>query len=1074
LVAPADGVQSAEARICGPEWAQQYGGVNSGQQRAAHPGDSALPGDESLKPWLDLPGFGNWLVDQVLKWLDKQQPGFYKFVRGKDQQAFLNGSPLPSVQNAPGPRPDVITSPLFGLQPLAAAGSPSSDQAAGQYALGDFNGDGIIDSASFVGGDLLISLYGSGGQVLSTNFYTIGHTNGEVVAADFNGDGILDLAMVSETYSSVPYIGNVAIVLGHGDGSFGPPAYFQAGPNPISIAVADFNGDGKLDLVIGNQSGASTPGSVSILMGKGDGTFSATVSYNVGLTPLSMVSTDFNGDGKADLAVLDTSREGAGDTLYIFLGNADGTLRTPSSSNPGTSIGALSYTDLNHDGNQDLLISDTDGGAVAVLFGNGDGTFQSPKEYLAAAEPADVAVIPLPDGSTAILTADDVTGFVWLYFASRSGNVGAPPLQSVGTQPAAIATADLNHDGKNDIVITDSAAGALLVLLNTGNGQFANPASYAVGSSPAATVIADVNNDGKPDLITQDGNGIDVLLGKGDGTFGPAQTSSAVFGHAGFAIADFNSDGKPDLAFFNFSGDVSILLGNGNGTFSSGPTLSLAAGATPAGIVAGDFNNDGKQDLAVVYDPADSTQPGAINVLLGDGHGAFHSSAVVSVPGNVLGLNAAYLNHDGKLDLIARYLTTQSPAIAISLGKGDGTFQTPSLNATATGGSSIVVTDLNGDGNPDLLLSDGSEPSYMLGNGDGTFQPEFQFPSGPGGLFIAAADLNGDGKADLAIAGSVRGHGTLVVLINDSPLHPATPLSAGPASGTGTGQTFTFTFTDTGGYQNLKVVDVLINNALDGRHACYIAFAPSGSSGGSLFLIDDAGDAGGPYQGLVLPGSSTVSNGQCTINGAASSASGSGNTLTLTLAITFSASFSGNKVFYLSAQDTSSSDSGWQALGTWQVPGAQTTGPAVSGVSPPHTSSLGPTTYTFTFTDSNGYQDLSVVNVLINSAIDGRQACYVAFVPSGANAGSVFLVDDPGDAGGPYSGMVLPGTGTVSNSQCSITAAGSSVAASGNTLSLTLAITFNPSFAGNQLFFLAARSNTANSNWQPVGSVSVP
>jgi len=586
-----------------------------------------------------------------------------------------------------------------------------------------------------------------------------------------------------------------------------------------------------------------------------------------------------------------------------------------------------------------------------------------------------------------------------------------------------------------------------------------------------------VNNDGKLDLITEDGNGIDVLLGKGDGTFGPAQTSSAAFGQAGFAIADFNSDGKPDLAFFNFSGDVSILLGNGNGTFSPGSTLSLAAGATPAGIVAGDFNDDGKQDLAVVYDPADFTQPAAINVLLGDGHGAFHASAVVSVPGNVLGLNAADLNRDGKLDLIARYLTTQSPAIAISLGEGDGTFQAPSSTATVTGGSSIVVTDVNGDGIPDLVLSDGSEPSLMLGNGDGTFQNEIQFPTGPGGRFIAVADLNGGGKADVAIAGSVRGHGTLVVLTNyypSSATQPVTPVSAGPASGSGTNQTFTFTFTDTGGYQNLKVVDVLINNALDGRHACYIAFAPSGASGGSLFLIDDAGDAGGPYQGLVLPGSGTVSNGQCTINGAASSASGSGNTLTLTLAIAFGASFSGNRVFYLSAQDTSSSDSGWQALGTWQVPGAQTAGPAVTGVNPPHTSSLIPTAYTFTFTDTNGYQDLSVVNVLINNAIDGRQACYVAFVPSGANAGSVFLVDDPGDAGGPYSGMVLPGTGTVSNSQCSITAAGSSVAASGSTLSLTLAITFSPNFAGNQLFFLAARSNTANSNWQPVGSVSVP
>jgi len=392
---------------------------------------------------------------------------------------FAAGTRLPPPPNPPsGVSPDLTISPLFGLQPLAAAGSPSSGQAAGQYVLGDFNRDGIIDSAYF-GGDLSIYLYGSNGKLLSSNFYNISHTTGQIVAADFNGDGILDLAMVSVAYPSTP--GSVAIVLGHGDGSFGPPAYFQAGPSPISIAVADFNGDGKLDLAIGNQSGASTPGSVSILTGKGDGTFSSTVSYNVGLTPLSMVSTDFNGDGKADLAVLDTYTQ-TSDMLWIFLGKGDGTLLPPSSSASGTSVGALSYTDLNHDGKQDLLISDLDGGAVAVLFGNGDGTFQPPKEYVEAAEPNNVAPIPLPGGSTGILTGDGVSGYLWLFYASSDGNVDAPPLQSVGTQPAAIAIADVNHDGKNDIVITDSAAGAQLVLLNAGNGQFGNPVSYPVAT----------------------------------------------------------------------------------------------------------------------------------------------------------------------------------------------------------------------------------------------------------------------------------------------------------------------------------------------------------------------------------------------------------------------------------------------------------------------------------------------------------------------------------------------------------------------------------------------------------------
>jgi len=307
------------------------------------------------------------------------------------------------------------------------------------------------------------------------------------------------------------------------------------------------------------------------------------------------------------------------------------------------------------------------------------------------------------------------------------------------------------------------------------------------------------------------------------------------------------------------------------------------------------------------------------------------------------------------------------------------------------------------------------------------------------------------------------------------------PTSALPAAGSGTAGTFTFTFSDTGGFASLTVLDVLINSALDGRKACYVAFVPSGPSSGSVYLVDDTGDAGGPYSGMTLPGTQSVSNGQCTITGAGSSVSSvaqaflpvSPGSLTLTLAIAFSPAFAGNQVIYMSAQDASS-NSGWQALGTWNVPGSAPAGPWVGGMSPGH--STHPTeTYKFTFSDTNGWQDITVADILVNSAIDGQQACYVAFVPTGAASGLVYLVDDAGDAGGPYAGMVLPGSGSVSNGQCSVGGAASSVGGSGNTLTLTLTITFSPTFAGNQVFFLAARNNNGqNSNWQAVGTVTVP
>ncbi len=299
------------------------------------------------------------------------------------------------------------------------------------------------------------------------------------------------------------------------------------------------------------------------------------------------------------------------------------------------------------------------------------------------------------------------------------------------------------------------------------------------------------------------------------------------------------------------------------------------------------------------------------------------------------------------------------------------------------------------------------------------------------------------------------------------------PTGTNPAFGSGLMQTFTYTFDAPNGWQSLSVVDVLINSSLDGIGACYVAVVPSGASAGSVMLVDDAGDAGGPFAALSLPGAGTIQNSQCSIAGTGSSLNASGTTLTVTLAITFKAPFAGTKIAYMAAQDTLSANSGWQALGVWTVPGTVTSGPAVGGVSPAHSSVLNQT-YTFTFTDTNGFADIAVTNVLINNFLDGIDACYVAFTPSGPTSGSVLLVDDAGDAGGPFAAVALPGTNTVQNNQCSISGAGSSVSSSGNTMTLVLNVTFKQAFAGNRVFFMAARSNSLNTGWQAMGTVNVP
>jgi hypothetical protein len=286
-------------------------------------------------------------------------------------------------------------------------------------------------------------------------------------------------------------------------------------------------------------------------------------------------------------------------------------------------------------------------------------------------------------------------------------------------------------------------------------------------------------------------------------------------------------------------------------------------------------------------------------------------------------------------------------------------------------------------------------------------------------------------------------------------------VSASPTAGQTSASTFTFTFSDADSYRDLSVMNILINNFLDGRHACYVAYSQPLNT---LYLVNDTGD--GLLTALPLNGSGSVGNSQCTINGTGSSVTTSGNTLTLKLSVTFTSSFAGNKIFYLAARDLLDNNSGWQALGTWTVPPLSTTSPSVNGMFQGRSSGNG-MRFSFYFGDTKGWQDLGVVNVLLNNSLDGRQACYLAYsLPLNV----LYLVNDAGS--GLLPGILLTGSGTLSNSQCTVT--NPTVSGSGNTMILSLMVTFPSGFAGNRVWYLAARDVLENSSgWQAVGSYTV-
>ena len=316
-------------------------------------------------------------------------------------------------------------------------------------------------------------------------------------------------------------------------------------------------------------------------------------------------------------------------------------------------------------------------------------------------------------------------------------------------------------------------------------------------------------------------------------------------------------------------------------------------------------------------------------------------------------------------------------------------------------------------------------------------------------------------SATTDMANSVPVPGSPLTLTCGAPT--ASVVDAKPTAGSGVNQSFTFTFSDLGGASSFTVLNALINTALDGRKACYIAYVPSSNT---VFLVDDAGNAGGPYTYVTLSGSGSAVNSQCTINGAGSSVVTSGNTLTLTLNIGFAASFGGNKVIYMSARNTAQDNTGWLPMAVFSV--LPTTAASLSpvGISP----SFGNTAnapVSLTYQNATGAAYIQTAWTLINGALDGRGACSLAYYRPG---NQIYLIPDNGDGTQAVS-MVLSGTNSVSNSQCTVMAQGSSVAVSGTQLTVNLNITFKPAFTGQKVVWMAVQ-NLANqtSDWQALGT----
>jgi hypothetical protein len=492
-----------------------------------------------------------------------------------------------------------------------------------------------------------------------------------------------------------------------------------------------------------------------VLLGDGDGTFQAPVLYAAGPDPRALVVGDFNGDGRTDLAVVHGETLDSNGRLIpgtsgvaVLMGNGDGTFRAPIMTVVGSGLFGLVAGDFNGDGRTDLAVAnlkfpqDPDPYGVFVLLGKGDGTFQAPVMY------------------------------------------------SVGVFPYALVAGDFNGDGRTDLAVANSASlnkygnplpgtGRVSVLLGNGDGTFRAPVAYAVGSNPDALAAGDFKGDGRTDLAVASfsDDTVSVLLGNGDGTFRPQAIYPVGSNPGAVAAGDFNGDGRTDLAVANSgSTDLSVLLGDGDGTLTDPRQLATALHASP--LVA-DLNGDGTDDTLVI-----------------DGAGAIlYRQGVPGQPGS--SLPPVTVNPDHAARDIAYVSTPLGPVIAAIDARDDAV----SLYSHQPGGfvrlgsipngrlpAQVVLGDLLGDEGNDLVVRNAGDGTltvipegvvaHFLG-GSGDAPPVLTLPVGVGVSDVALVDTAGRGVADLVVTNKLTGLVSVIENLGGGAFGPPVPYRAG-------------------------------------------------------------------------------------------------------------------------------------------------------------------------------------------------------------------------------------------------------------------------------------------------------
>ncbi|MFZ5842016.1 MAG: FG-GAP-like repeat-containing protein [Pseudomonadota bacterium] len=632
----------------------------------------------------------------------------------------------------------------------------------------DLNGDGKLDLVVSPDGatmSLLLNTTTTGSSTLSfgsEQYLSMGNFSYSVATPDINFDGLADLLIANYNDHTLTTRINIT---SPGDTvfSFAPVTTTTLGSNPTFIDAADFNADGKPDVIVSDEESDT----VSVLLnttlpGATAATFSTRQTLSAGDFPAGILAVDLNQDGRAEVIATNAISNQLAVWRNITKPGASSVLFAPKQSyDVGASPYAIDADDINGDGWQDLVVANHMDSSVSVLMGSNTSTASHPAfstqqtfatgQYPEEVKRADINRDGKPDAVVPNLGANTVSVLLNTTVAGAVSASFAAALDIPAASPRALAIADFNGDGLEDIAVAKDASNVGVSINNTATGSMAasfyaladfTVATGAPTAQPTSITAADLNGDGKPDIIANDEHEdvIAVLMNTtSPGASAASFTASQEFATGNYpvfvAVADVNRDGKPDLLVANeLDNSFSILL---NTTIAGTLTASFAAPQT--------FAVAGVDSHPMMLDVVD---------LNGDGNPEIIStvSDVTTSEGHIL---AIFRN------------TTPAGAMAVSLAA-----QQDITAGIATYAYSILSTDMNGDGKPDLISADFPNDNLLVhinttetGATSFSFLPKQTLAVGRNPRRPISADFNGDGLLDLIVANSLDG--TASVYLNE-------------------------------------------------------------------------------------------------------------------------------------------------------------------------------------------------------------------------------------------------------------------------------------------------------------------